>query len=314
MLFQRRGYSAHYDLPTCPGEHHFFSMSFIKDLRIIRLSRKPEGLMKSHLPVHSQLHGYHWQFRTPAQAEALSSYCDAFTNAQDACAPGVIPLKVSNSRRVLRVISDESRCIVKGFSYTDSLGKQFYRHRLYALDEALGLMLAGDRGVSVPRVIAYGEQRAGIKRLASMVVMEDVENAFHPVDVFRGDRSSGLSIEGVLKRVTPLIQQLYEAGCNHIDVHGTSFLIHKSNSESDKVIDFQFAVFHNQPSGRILAHQLAHFSRASFKDVDSQLLDDWASSVINELEPAECNALFSIYQECSRKPVASAYKRMSLKP
>ena len=290
-------------------------MSFINDLRAIRYSWKPGNLMDSHLPLSCREGDYRWHCRDEEDKDELDLVCRAFNSPDDAPVDFAHMLKKQRGRRVMRVYSSEGSRILKGFNFGGSLGKQLYRHRLYALDEALGLMLAADRGVSVPKVLSYGEHKAGLRRLSSIVVMEDVVDAFHPGGVFRGDQSHGLTVEDVLERLRPLMLQLYEAGCNHIDVHGTSFLLHNLDAKQDKVIDFQFAVFHPKPSANVLVHQLAHFSKAPYEGLDSELLDEWASSVLREVAgAADHEKLVNLYRENAARPVASRYARMTVKP
>lgn len=290
-------------------------MSLVKDLHAIYLARKPADLLEKHLPVTMQNGDYHWWCRDEQQLQHLSHVIDAFENpALPKSADKIDAIKVKKNRRILRLRDAEHSMIIKGFDFSDSIGKQLYRHRLYALDEALGLLLANERGISVPAVLAYGEKRNGLRTLASIVVMEDIQDSFHPVDIFRGDTSHDLTIQNALNRITPLFLQVFHAGCNHIDLHGTSFLFHRSDNKQDKVIDFQFSVFHAQPSANILVHQLAHFYTASIKDIDAHWLNDWALSVLTAAQPEQATSLYEQYQECTRNPITSAYQRMSLKP
>lgn len=290
-------------------------MSIFRDLQAISRSWKPRSLIHTHLPLSARSNSFRWQCRDRQEQEALDLICRTFSSPVGSSGDNPDVFKGEGRRRVMRVHGPDRSRIIKGFSYAGSLGRQLYRHRLYALDEALGLMLAAERGVSVPNVLSYGEHKQGIRTMASLVVMEDVSDSFHPVEVFRGDRSHGLTVSEALQRVTPLVIQLYHAGCNHVDVHGTAFLLHKHDAQKDKVIDFQFAVFHSRPSAFILAHQLSHFTKASRKDVDAALLDDWASSVLREaLGEAGHGKYFEIYRANASKPKERTYARMTLNP
>lgn len=289
-------------------------MSIGKDIHLLVKYKKPFRIIEDALPESRKPYGSSWYAAQGVGEEDLlvlnhlMGEKDVFGNA------GIDVLRQQGQRRILRLHRDAGNWVMKGFPFYGSVSRQLYRHCFFAFDEAAGLILAAERGVSVPAVLAYGEGRKVGRRLWNAVVMHSIENAFHPTEVFRREVDCGLSVEDTLQRVIPMMLQIYHAGCNHIDLHGTSFLLSRDGADFDRVIDLQYAVFYDSPSTRIFCHQIAHFMRASYGDVNEQILVSWAEDVLEEAGGRRFKTLLDRCVELSKRPVPSAYQRMTLKP
>ncbi len=289
-------------------------MSWLGDMQMWLKCRKPFAIIEKHLPAYQTFDGEHWHLRQGSKTNLAREISSIFQKPDLADTEGVECIKIKPRRRIFRVSSSEGIVVVKGFFFHGSLGRQWYRHCFYALDEAINLLIARERGLPVPDVVAYGEKRSLGRRLFNVAVIENVAHAVHPTQIFRGEVQTRISVQDALSRVASMLEMIYNAGCNHIDMHGTSFLLNEETATKDKIIDFQFAVFHPTPSVPIFCHQLAHFIRASRKDLPEDMLDDWAAAVLRRIDPPDFDEAMREVRKLSTRPVASEYARMTLKP
>ncbi len=216
-------------------------------------------------------------------------------------------------RKIFLVKTHNPPIVVKGFSYEDSFTKKLIRHKLFAFDEAANLIIAKKRNLPVPNVEAFAQQKKGILCTKSLVAMEYLNTGIHPTHIFRKKVNSSLSFEDVMKRMGKLLLELYRAGCNHVDAHGTSFLIDENNPDNDKIIDFQFAVFHKRPMPNILSHHLSFLGRRELAHFSAEFIDNWAKEILQEAGDLDVEKQFSLYKKLLNAKELGCYERMLYK-
>lgn len=126
------------------------------------------------------------------------------------------------------------------------------RYRRYAYAEAAHLLEAARRGLPVPKVLAYGENRKW-----GMVTWNAVVMAFLPHEPMRDRLLAGASAEEIqhlLDRAGQLLAKLYRCGCNHIDFGPHAVMLHPEDPDQDHTLDLQYCRF---DSGELRPETLA---------------------------------------------------------
>lgn len=164
----------------------------------------------------------------------------------------------------------------------------------------------------MPEVLAYAQDRKFMFCDRSLVVMEYAEDSFHPADVFSGEVQSAFSNQEILNKVGKLLLKMYYAGCNHIDTHAWAFLIHNNNEQKDKVIDFQFAVFHDRPKPNILSSHLSYFVRSIDTYLPPALLDEWTWELLSQVDNVDVDYQYQLYKKYLSEEIPESFKRMLL--
>ncbi len=289
-------------------------MSTLRSLYLLSVRHhKPFSLVAENMPYKVQKLLQWYMADKDDFSESSLSMIEAVTEGTVAGGAGAIFYKNTPTRKIYRLELDESTVVVKSFSFRDSWSRKLFRHKFYAFDEAANLIHAKNKGVPVPKLLAFAEQKGAVFCYQSLVVMEYAENTFHPTDVFSGQINSDISKDLILERVGNLLLSLYYAGCNHIDTHGSSFLIHRLDEEKDVVIDLQFAVFHHQPRPNILSYQLSHLVRSINAYFERSYLDEWAHSILERVENNDVEYQYLRYKRHLEEKIPTSYERMMMK-
>lgn len=277
-----------------------------------KTTRKPFSYIDSHLPSkHSDMDSWHLAADQYKNILPLRYISQVFSHHHPHSA-NIHYYRNSLSRKVFRIDLPDTTFIAKSFSFHNSFSKKLFRHRLYGYDEASNLVIAKKRGLPVPILIAYSERMHGLLCSQNSLVTEFLSDHSHPMALFNSTTNSTFSTEKILERSGNLLIKLYHAGCNHIDTHPDAFLLHKNNAEHDKIIDFQFAVFHKQPSVNILSFHLSHFGRSITKFVNKTIIDEWAHQTLKMVIGNDTDASFKLYKSYFNKEIPRNFIRMRL--
>ena len=290
------------------------NMSIFKNIHLMStVSRKPFSIISDNLP-YSRKDSLQWYMKEEGFPDnfPLELISEALSE-KESDSPAINYLKSLEKRKIFSVNKENPTAVVKGFLFDDSFSKKLIRHKLFAYDEATNLIIAKQRGLPVPDVYAFAQLKKGIFCTKSLVAMEYLKGGTHPSDIFRGNIESHHAWENVMDRVGKLILRLYYAGCNHIDAHGYSFIIDDHDSDNDKIIDFQYAVFYDQPMPNILSHHLSFMVRRKLAHFDAEYLDNWARSILEEAGNLDVDKQFKLYKDMLNAKELSSYKRMLFK-
>lgn len=203
-------------------------------------------------------------------------------------------LKRARRRLVFRLSLGESESgpatVVVKCHRMESLKRAILRYRRYGPQEVGNLLEAARRGVPVPRVYGYGQQRSGILVHDMMIMMEDMAPRKTVAELLA---EAGGCIERqkeILARAGQLLVRLYETACNHIDTNCSALWIDESESAGDRIIDFHYASFLNEPRPRCLVSAAARLWQGCRRLVGEELFEGW-------LEQLSVAAKISGYKE-----------------
>ncbi|WP_424947948.1 hypothetical protein [Candidatus Spongiihabitans sp.] len=196
-------------------------------------------------------------------------------------------LKKATRRLVFRIqVKGYGSLIVKSFPLTK------FRHRLkhkkYAYNEALNLLMASGRGLKVPKVFAYCFKKSiGLTRY-NAVCMEDILGvSLHNLLI---DTHSDIEKMLILQKITGVLKSFYLAGCNHIDLKGDGIIFRDNEKDSPHVIDFQYCTFHDVGSYQIMAAQAGHLCRdlVANKCITRSVAYEWFKSIFENDDAKQC--------------------------
>ena len=183
---------------------------------------------------------------------------------------GVDLLKQSLRRCVLRVkdFSDEyPTVIVKGFPLKKLESR--IKYKKYGLAEAYNYLRAREFELPIPICYGYFEHRSFGMVKSNGVLIEDLNGYKTLDDLIKESPSQRLSI---LSRATPIMEQLFSRGVNHIDLSPHNFM-ESSDGGRIVLIDWQYCSFLPAKDSRQLVFQAAQFLR--YTDL-SQADPDWS--------------------------------------
>jgi hypothetical protein len=114
-------------------------------------------------------------------------------------------------------------------------------------------------------------------------------------------QADAASRRSLLWRVLPLFQQVYRAGCNHIDLGPHAILLgdHPPPLGQDWLIDFQYCRFLAQPAPEIFAGQAGYFGwclTTHWDLVPRALVEEWFEALLADLalpDPASLRLIFT---------------------
>jgi len=211
----------------------------------------------------------------------------------------------------------DNHFVLKRYLFSDSKGKQLYRHKEYALDETARMIEAYNNGVPCPRVFAFGERRKYGLCKENFILMESNENSVHPLQEIKKDNASKkISNEEILSRCKNLFLKLYGGRCNHIDMSSGQVLINTKDSSLDMFIDFQYAVILNKKNLSVLAFQLSRFSWSLYPHIDKKTLHEWSYDVIksakNNISILEMQNLQKLYLSAFKEGSPKTKEKMNM--
>lgn len=213
-------------------------------------------------------------------------------------------IKESSNRSVFRLKvdserSDISSVIVKSFPMKH-LYQRLYRYRRYGPREAAHLLKAKSRGIPVPGIYGYGQISSLGLVDSTIVMMEDLNRHQSISDIFSAaDLQDSGKIE-ILKRMGSLLVRLYEGSCNHIDINGQSILLGATQVD-DRLIDFHYVAFHQQPSLTVLMFNMAYFGNSIGDAVSEALLESWVRETLTQLSITDSDPWIEAYREFKSK-------------
>ncbi len=289
-------------------------MSFIKNLYLLNtVSKKPFTLISDHLPIKVL---DKMTFYMSDKSFSASFSLDLMQKVIGGIViddPSIEYYRNTKSRKIYKLSSGDQSIAVKSFSFNNSFSKKLFRHKLYSRDEASNLILAKKMSLPVPEVYCYGEQIKGLFCYRNLVATEFIEDSFHPNDVFWGREEVSMSFEEIMNRLKPLFLKLYFSGCNHIDTHGHTFFINKSDSALDKIIDFQFAVFLDSPNNNVFNCQVSHLIRRVKDYFEKEFLDEWVYSLFKDAGIKNMDSQLKGFKSFMSSKELGAFERMCLK-
>ena len=200
--------------------------------------------------------------------------------------PAMSLLKRGERRLVFRLEARSPDCpevVVKAFPLATV--RQRWKQDKYAPAEARNLREAARRGLPVPAVFGLGWRRRFGLVSWNALLLEFV--AGRPLRERLAQATADAAVQrGLLWRVLPLFQKVYETGCNHIDLGPHAILMGETGAGSgapDRLIDFQYCRFQNRPSGETFARQAGYFGwclTAHWNLVPKELVLEWFESLL----------------------------------
>lgn len=266
------------------------------------------------LPVH---HGHgsrsRWRLVDPEWAPHADAAALALARGhRPEDIDGVTVLRAKRGRWVARIEIEGRSAVVKAFPMR-RLGDVLRRWRHCAPAEAAHLGEAARRWISVPRLFGYGEtRRLGLVH-ANFVLMEDLRGHASVYKLLDEAADPEPLAAWVLPRTARLFLQLYRGAANHIDAHMNSVWLSRSDPSDDRLIDFQYARFHEHPSWNLLVFQAAHFARTAPNLCwDRRHFEPWVEGMLKEAGAPEPGPWMDRYREFLGRKLTKA-ERLDLR-
>jgi hypothetical protein len=240
--------------------------------------------------------------------------CTAAAVAVRAYARGEKPdnwsvLRECERKVIARFITSDGRSWLCKVCYlrTPHLIVQYLRrgpeYSKFGFDETASLALAAEKGLRVPRVLAFGVagQRGWQPPLATIALFEFLE---HHVTLEESLRTApaGRHPE-VMERATPALAALYTAGCNHIALKPDAIMLPQNDAPA-VVIDLEYAKFYDRPSVELLAFEAAYLARrVTAAAVTEAVVTRWFEQVLDATgiagtgERAHARSRFAHYRQ-----------------
>lgn len=165
------------------------------------------------------------------------------------------------------------------------------RHHIFGISEAANLIIASERGLSVPKVYGYGCIYDSFRLIKMSVVILEYLNHYSPVvellELNRGDEQKCAEILG---RTIPIFVGLYKAGCNNIEINLHSIMLSDNGSNPDAfVLDFEDAMFHNKTSLEILMFEAASLVKWSPHLFTEEVINNWMAKLFDAIKVDDGN-------------------------
>ena len=264
--------------------------------------RVPPGCERYRLDKHLE-----WWLTEPRWRDAAISASRLISD------PSSIPagqlLKTDTRRLVFTLpLVEGFDCVVKAFPLRGLRTR--LKHWKYAPSEAWNLGEAVERGLPVPTLYGLGARRELALVRWNAVLMQRVEGRTFSEVLEEADDDDQRSVW--IERSIALFRQIYRAGCNHIDLKPEA-LTFGVIPESDRIIDFQYCTFADEPNIDTFMAQAGHFVHWwERSDAPSTtLVDGWFDALLAAVEvPAarrdEARGIF----ESHRRTVRSIADRL----
>lgn len=199
-------------------------------------------------------------------------------------------------RRFVFRIHNQNQCgqpasfILKVFPFKHLRHKiQYYWKRYtqsrFGYGESLSLLNAARRGIAVPQVYGYGQitDPLGLIKF-DMIMMQDLNNHTEVGRLLERHANDRNQCTEVLKRVTPIFVNLYESGCNNIDMNLGAIMLGNESQTQDRVLDFEYSKFHPQPSLNILMSMSGHFANRCREHIGNDMIEWWFDELMNAIQ------------------------------
>jgi len=203
-------------------------------------------------------------------------------------------IKQEDRRYVFRIKNENKALkfrsfIVKVFPFRTFRHKfQFYwkRHTQtrFGYGEANALVKAKNLGINVPEVYGYGQFYKKFKLLdTDIIIMQDLSNHTDIGVLLNQCRNNQNECKKILSRATPIFTNLYNCGCNNIDMNlGAILLSNEQKTNDDYVLDFEYSQFSNDKSIEILMSNSALFANNCKNILTEDTINWWIGSILDE--------------------------------
>jgi hypothetical protein len=252
----------------------------------MRQSANKRNIITEALPyVHSSSDRSKWRVRDVHTTPAVEAMMNALQRIEGGESADV-HVFTQNDRKVVFGFelpgSGEGAYVAKVF-YFNKLRRKLKYYR-YAKDEAANLLTAADRNINAPILVAYGQlygsyrfQRAGI------IIVQSLSNRL-PMRKLLAETDCDQRHARLMSAVLPLFVSLYRAACNHIDVSVNNVLLaDNETSYPPSLVDFQHAIFHDQPSTEVLMFEAGYFARTCAGYVNGVTIADWLDQLLDKI-------------------------------
>ena len=256
---------------------------------------KPTTPLEIGLPVFERVASSNWRLRTEAWHQAATRATDWIVHPKHI--PKAALFKRGPRRLVFRLDSvhpEHPAVMVKAFPLNTL--RHRWRHKKYGQAETINLLIAEQRGLPVPRVFAHGWRRQWGLVCWNTLVMEFIDG--RPLKEHL-TQASGSTNRELLWRVLPLFEQVYQTGCNHIDLGPHAILLGQS-TQRDRLIDFQYCRFLDAPAPATFAAQAGYFGwclTTHWNLVPRELVLEWFQAILGRLSLENRSGLENIFQQ-----------------
>lgn len=225
---------------------------------------------------------------------------------------GVTVLRAKRGRWVARIERAGRSAVAKAFPMR-RWGDRLRRWRQCAPAEAAHLAEAARRGVPVPALYGLGEtRRAGLVH-ANYVLMEDLRGHASVYKLLDEAADPEPLAAWVLPRTARLLLALWRTGVNHIDPHMNSVWLSRTDPADDRLIDFQYARFHEAPSLNLLMFHAAHYARTAPQICwDPKHFEPWVQAMLEEAGAGDPGPWMERYREFFARKLSKA-ERLALR-
>lgn len=181
--------------------------------------------------------------------------------------------------------------------------------RRYALREVEHMRQARERGMSVPRPLAFFVKRRLGVVVATGLAMEDLAG-WRDLQALARDPAVG-ALSAARLAIAPL-RRMHETGAFHADARDENILLSRCGGEYS-VIDWQHAAFHSPGAPWLLEHLAAYYIRKSDADVRGALIETWLPELAGAQSATETRAFVARVGSLLREP-PSTRARCALRP
>lgn len=255
---------------------------------------KPATPLETGLPVFERVASSNWRLRTEAWQLTATRATDWIVHPEQI--PPTALFKRGPRRLVFRLDSVHPQypaLMVKAFPL-DTI-RHRWRHKKYGQAETINLLIAEQRGLPAPRVFAHGWSRQWGLVSWNALAMEFIDG--RPLKEYLIHASDSTKRK-LLWRVLPLFEQIYQTGCNHIDLGPHAILLGQS-TQGDRLIDFQYCRFLDAPAPPTFAAQAGYFGwclTTHWNLAPRELVIEWFQALLGRLNLPDPLNLEKIFQ------------------
>ncbi|MFZ9201444.1 MAG: lipopolysaccharide kinase InaA family protein [Opitutales bacterium] len=223
--------------------------------------------------------------------------------------PGAAWLKEWRRRYVVRVaVPGSARTVILKVCRLRS-PFSWLAWRRYALRELENMRLARQRGMSVPRPLAFfTRRRLGVVVITGLA-MEDLAG-WQDLRTLACDPAVG-ALAAARLAIAPL-RRMEATGAFHADARDENILLNPSDGEFS-VIDWQHAAFHPPGAPWLLEHLAAYYIRKSDETAQAELTETWLPELAGARPAAETHAFVARVSALLREPPSTRARR-ALRP
>ncbi|MBN2130796.1 MAG: hypothetical protein JW741_14940 [Sedimentisphaerales bacterium] len=261
---------------------------------MLRALLAKRALVKAGLGrLYRDVEGGKWHLQSDAMIAAVVAFNAAY-RAMRECpeSPSETVYKWTERRLVFRFCAHgegDRTLVAKGFLLRNPRDRvKSYR---YGLEEAANLLMAAQRGISVPTLYGLGIQYGTFRLPTANFLLFECLSEYELVgDLLRKAQGNPTECRAILMRTVPTFVSLYQAGCNHIDIHTKTIMMHRDVERPPKILDFHYARFSDRASLEVLAFEAGFFSGACSEVLHHDMIEEWASLLGERIGLRDVNA------------------------